>query len=198
MPLRVPVLIPLLMHVKDFWTFLWIRSPILWLIYCLLFLSLKSVPCFAAVDQFKLVTLSSLHEIVDHLKPSGSPTDPVPPRFCKEIISVLWPWILVNNSLYSGVVPTIVKHATVQPLFKKPGLDPSVPSNFGPISMPFLSKSLEKIAYNQMRAVYVKNDGLEGFSLFLRVFMALSLHCRGFLMTSSRLQIQGTMSSLFF
>ena len=43
-------------------------------------------------------------------------------------------------------------HAIVQPLIKKKNLDPSVLSNFRPISkLPILSKVLEKVAYAQLQ-----------------------------------------------
>lgn len=47
------------------------------------------------------------------------------------------------------MVPVV--HAVVQPLIKKPGLDPTVMANFRPISkLPFVSKILEKIVYSQL------------------------------------------------
>ena len=94
-----------------------------------------------------------------------------------------------------GLVPKIFKHATVQPLIKKPGLDPSALSNFRPISkFPFISNVLEKMIYNQMKAFLHKRDcktsrvsffkSLHGTeSSLLRVF-------KDILLTSS--QIQGT------
>ncbi len=76
-----------------------------------------SVLCSAVFDKFELVTLSVLHEIVGHLKPSGSPYDAVPPRFVKEVFPTVGPSVLavVNSSLSSGVVPENFKHAVVQP-----------------------------------------------------------------------------------
>lgn len=79
------------------------------------------------------MTLSVLQEIVDHLKPSGSPHDPVPPPLFKEVFPTVGPSVLaVNSSLSSGVVPKNFKHAVVQPLIKKPGLDPVDLVNFRP------------------------------------------------------------------
>ncbi len=62
------------------------------------------------------MTLSVLHDIVGHLKPSGSPYDAVPPRFVKEVFPTVGPSVLavVNSSLSSGVVPENFKHAVVQ------------------------------------------------------------------------------------
>lgn len=39
---------------------------------------------------------------------------------------------IINSSLSYGVVPVSFKHALVQPLLKKPGLDHTVLANFSP------------------------------------------------------------------
>lgn len=75
--------------------------------------------------------------------------------FFKEVFPTVGPYVLavVNSSLSSGVVPKNFKHAVVQPLIKKPGLDPVDLANFRPISkLPFLSKILEKIVCSQLMA----------------------------------------------
>lgn len=111
------------------------------------------VPCSAVLDTFEPVTLPVAQEIVNHLKPSGSPDDTVPPRLFKEVFPTIGPSCLtvINSSLSSGVVPVNLKHAAVQPLLKKPGLDPAVLANYRPISkLPFFSKILEKIVYSQL------------------------------------------------
>lgn len=62
------------------------------------------------------------------------------------------------------MVPKIFKHAVVQPLLKKPGLDPTDLANFRPISrLPFISKILEKIICNQITAFLKENNILEVF-----------------------------------
>uniref|UniRef100_A0A8C4T619 Reverse transcriptase domain-containing protein n=1 Tax=Erpetoichthys calabaricus TaxID=27687 RepID=A0A8C4T619_ERPCA len=66
--------------------------------------------------------------------------------------------------LSSGVVPNLFKLAIVQPLIKKPSLDPTVLSNFRPISkLPFLSKILERSVYIQLKAFLDKSDFLKVF-----------------------------------
>ena len=60
---------------------------------------------------------------------------------------------LINLSL-SGSVPYQFKHAVVQPLLKKPNLDPSDFKNYRLISkLPFLSKLLEKTVAEQLTTV---------------------------------------------
>ena len=62
----------------------------------------------------------------------------------------------------SGCIPAVFKHAVVQPLIKKHNIDPSVLSNFRPISkLPFLSN--EKVVLNQLQSHLDFNDILEKF-----------------------------------
>ena len=87
-----------------------------------------------------------------------------------------------------------LKHANVQPLLKKPGLDPAVLANYRPISkLPFFSKILEKIVYSQLMDFLNEENILEIFqsgfktlhsteSALLRVFNDIFLatdsgHC---------------------
>ena len=71
---------------------------------------------------------------------------------------------LINTCHLSGSVPAAFKHAVVQPLLKKDNLDPSVLSNFRPISkLPFLSKILEKVVLTQLQTFLINNDIYEKF-----------------------------------
>uniref|UniRef100_A0A3B4X257 Reverse transcriptase domain-containing protein n=1 Tax=Seriola lalandi dorsalis TaxID=1841481 RepID=A0A3B4X257_SERLL len=150
-----------------------------------------SVPCSAVLDRFESVPLSDLQDTVGHLKPSGSPNDAVPSRLFKEVFPTVGPSVLavINSSLSSGVVPKNFKHAVVQPLIKKTGLDSAVLANYRPISkLPFLSKLLEKTVYNQLMSFLEEHDILEVFqsgfkslhsteSALLRVFNDILLTC---------------------
>ena len=116
--------------------------------------------------EFNTLTLSQLEELVSHIKPSGSPYDAVPPHFFKEIFSSIGKSVLtiINSSLSSGVVPVSFKHAVVQPLLKKPGLDPTVLANFRPISkLPLISKILEKVVHTQLKSHLDEHDIHEVF-----------------------------------
>ena len=58
---------------------------------------------------------------------------------------------IVNSSLQSGIFPDSLKTAVVRPLLKKHNLDPSVLSNYRPISnLPFLGKVIEKNIFHQL------------------------------------------------
>uniref|UniRef100_A0A3B5Q121 Reverse transcriptase domain-containing protein n=1 Tax=Xiphophorus maculatus TaxID=8083 RepID=A0A3B5Q121_XIPMA len=125
-----------------------------------------AVKCSTALSQFEPVTLSLIHETVGHLKASGSAADILPPRLFKEVLPVLGISItaIINSSLITGVVPKPFKQASLQPLIKKPGLDPFLLSNFRPISkLPFMSKILEKVVYNQLKAYLDVHNILEDF-----------------------------------
>ena len=60
------------------------------------------------------------------------------------------------------MVPKLCKHAIVQPLIKKRGLDPADLANFRPISkLPFLAKILEKTVCSQLMAFLNEHNILE-------------------------------------
>uniref|UniRef100_A0A8C6LXF7 Reverse transcriptase domain-containing protein n=1 Tax=Nothobranchius furzeri TaxID=105023 RepID=A0A8C6LXF7_NOTFU len=87
------------------------------------------------------------------MKPSGSPDDVIPPRLLKEVFPLISNSVLgiINSSLTLAEVPHAFKHAVLQPILKKPSLDPTDYYNLRPISkLPFLSKFLEKIVYEQL------------------------------------------------
>lgn len=109
----------------------------------------------AALDTFVPIALPALLDIIRLLRPSFCPSDTIPPRLLKDISGTIGPTFLsiINKSLSSGCVPAAFKHATVKPLLKKKGMDPTVLSNFRPISqLPFLSKVLEKVVYAQLQS----------------------------------------------
>ncbi len=67
-------------------------------------------------------------------------------------------------------IPDYMKYATVRPLLKKPNLDPSVYSNFRPISnFPFIAKILEKVVFNQLQDFLSANSILDTFQSGFRV-----------------------------
>ena len=114
--------------------------------------------------QFEPVSLSILQDTVS--QPSGSPADVIPPRLFKEVLATIGPSVLeiVNSSLSSDTAPGDFKHAAVRPLLKKTGLDPSLCSNFRPISnLSYISKILEKVGYNQLSPFLEENGITELF-----------------------------------
>uniref|UniRef100_A0A3Q2WWY2 Reverse transcriptase domain-containing protein n=1 Tax=Haplochromis burtoni TaxID=8153 RepID=A0A3Q2WWY2_HAPBU len=119
--------------------------------------SVQSPPpvCSAVLEQFVPVSLKDLTAIVSGLRSSHCPSDSLPPSLLKNTFNIVGPFILklINTSLATGCIPLCFKQAVVQPLLKKQNLDPTVLSNYRPISkLPFLSKVLEKVVYLQLQA----------------------------------------------
>lgn len=82
-------------------------------------------------------------------------SDCLAPSLLKNTFNTVGPFILrlINMSLATGCVPSCFKQAIAQPLLKKHNLDPTVLSNYRPISkLPFLSKVLEKVVYLELQA----------------------------------------------
>ena len=79
--------------------------------------------------------------------------DAFPTPLLLECLDSLLPCItaVFNNSLVSGVFPSVYKSALVKPLLKKMSLDPDDLKNYRPVSnLPFLSKVLERILLSQL------------------------------------------------
>lgn len=125
-----------------------------------------SVPplCLGVLHQFEPISIFSLSEVVHHLRPTNCPSDSIPSRFIREVFDTVGPCILslINTCLVSGHVPSAFKHAVVQPLLIKKNLNPSVLSNFRPISkLSFLSKVLEKVVSMQLQTFLINNNVYE-------------------------------------
>ena len=71
---------------------------------------------------------------------------------------------IINSSLQSGIFPSALKLAIIKPILKKHNLDAEVISNYRPISnLPFLSKLLERIVYDQLNTFLGSNGILDTF-----------------------------------
>ena len=85
--------------------------------------------------------------------------DPMPSTLvskCEDLVPVLTK--IIDNSLQSGPFPDIWKEALVFPLLKKPGLD-VIFKMFRPISnLSFVSKLIERDAFNQIHGHLVSNN----------------------------------------
>uniref|UniRef100_A0A8C2XFQ1 Reverse transcriptase domain-containing protein n=1 Tax=Cyclopterus lumpus TaxID=8103 RepID=A0A8C2XFQ1_CYCLU len=69
---------------------------------------------------------------------------------------------LINTSLSTGCFPNSLRPARVNPLLKKPTLDPSEVNNYRPVSLlPFLSKTLEQAISNQVSSHLHSNNLLD-------------------------------------
>lgn len=110
------------------------------------------------------------------MKPTNCPLDIVTGKLLVEVFNIV------------GPSPAALKHAVVRPLLKKLPLEPSVLSNFIPVShLPFLSEVLEKVVCKQLQSFFEDNDVFDQFqsryrschsteSALLKVHNAI-LHC---------------------
>ena len=74
-----------------------------------------------------------------------------------------------NNSLVSGVFPSVCKSALVKPLLKKVSLDPDDLKNYRPVSnLSFLSKVLERIVLSQLNEHLNHNNLLNPLQVSLQ------------------------------
>ena len=87
--------------------------------------------------------------------------DPLPTSLIVECLEQLLPAVtaVINQSLHTGVFPSVFKEAIVKPLLKKTSLDPNSLKNYRPISnLSFLSKVTEKIVLSQLSAYLNANN----------------------------------------
>ena len=96
----------------------------------------NSPPLFARLTTFQPIPLTTLQETILHMKSSTCALDSIPTSFLKEVLDTVGPSILdiLNCSLATGVFPNSLKSALVQPLLKKPSLDPLILNHYRPIS----------------------------------------------------------------
>ena len=112
-----------------------------------------SEPVSSLWSSFQSVSFADISALVTKMKPSSCSSDVIPYRLFVKVFDTIGPWVtkMVNLSLSTGVFPNSFKHAVVEPLLKKTGLDPTDLSNYRPISkLPFLSKILEKVVSEQL------------------------------------------------
>ncbi len=122
--------------------------------------------CSAVFDQFEPVSISALKKAVLQMNPTNCPSDIIPTKLLVEVFNIVRPPLLifVNSSLRSGSILAALKHAVVRPLLKKPQLDPSILSNFRPVShLPFLSKVSEKVVFLQLQSFLQSNNIFDKF-----------------------------------
>ncbi len=94
---------------------------------------------------------------------------------------------LFDKCLCTGSVPASFKVGTVTLILKKPSLDSSVLNNFRPISvLPFISKVLEKIVFEQLQSFLSCNGISEMFQSGFK-----SVH-------STKIALLRVLNSIFF
>src|SRR3984885_8230076 len=110
-------------------------------------------PTDCRLSTLDLLTDLELRRLILASPPKSSELDPVPAFLIQESIDILLPFLtlLCNASLRDGTLPESQKRPIITPILKQSGLDPSVLSNYRPISnVSFLSKIIEKIVATQL------------------------------------------------
>ena len=118
-------------------------------------------PC---LPSFSPLTDTEVSQLLLSHHPTTCALDPIPSSLLQAITPDILPFItsLVNSSLSSGCFPSSFKKAYITPLLKKPTLDPSTIQNYRPVSLlPFLSKTIERAASNQLSAFFSQNNLLD-------------------------------------
>ena len=111
------------------------------------------VPPGCSFLLFQPISEKDLRDIILKSKPTSCPLDALPTPLLLENLDVLLPTLtqIVNDSLLSGIFPSVFKTAIVTPLLKKPTLDVNVLKNYRPVSnLSFLSKITEKVVLKQL------------------------------------------------
>ena len=77
--------------------------------------------------SFQPITTDYLHSVVTKFAPKSCELDPIPTSLLLECLDTVLPAMIsiINDSLKSGVFPSIYKSAIVTPLLKKPTLNPN-------------------------------------------------------------------------
>jgi hypothetical protein len=120
-------------------------------------------PPHCSLEIWDPTTEHELEKIIMASPPASCGLDPIPTSLLKQCVNPLLPAIttIVNNSLLTGNVPPAFKLAHVTPLIKKASLDPTVLSNYRPVSnLPFVSKVLEKVVSSRLTS-YLEDNGLQ-------------------------------------
>ena len=108
------------------------------------------LPGLAAFDE---VSPDEVEKLLSDTATKQCELDSVPVRLLKTLRHVFAPILalLINISLSQATLPEAHKHAIIRPRLKKPGLDPSDPANYRPISnLSFVSKLIERVVHRQL------------------------------------------------
>ena len=114
-----------------------------------------------SLSHFSPIPFTDLISIIKAVSSSSCSLDLDPPKILNNFSSFFYPSILnlLNLSLASSKFPTSFKSSIVTPILKKISLDPSIISNYRPLSnLSFLSKILEKAIYLQLSNFLLSNN----------------------------------------
>ena len=102
-------------------------------------------PQFKMLSQFKLLNPQDA---------KNSAHNPIPASLIKDIIEILIPHVcnIVNTSIKTCIVPPLLKHSVITPIYKQKQLDVDDVSNYRPISqLPIMSIIMERHVAEQLQ-----------------------------------------------
>ena len=126
--------------------------------------TLPSSSSSQTLSSFTPLSACQVLTLVTSARPTTCPLDPIPSHILQSIAPDLLPFLthVIKTSLCTGCFTNSLKEARVNPLLKKPTLDPSAVNNYRPVSLlPFVSKTLERAIYNQLSSYLNHNNRLD-------------------------------------
>jgi hypothetical protein len=124
------------------------------------------IPCQSKLQNLAATSPEEISSIVMKSSKTSCALDPIPTSLLRDLLPVLAPIIanLVNSALSSGKFPSDHKSAIVQPLLKKPTLDPEILKNYRPVSnLSFISKVIEKVIAARLLDHMTKNNMMDPY-----------------------------------
>jgi hypothetical protein len=119
------------------------------------------LPCQSTLTSYSPVTVADICHLLSQTPNKQCTLDSVPAWLVKALKATL-PDILtrlINSSLLSGNFPPSKKRALVMPVLKIPQMDPTVSSNYRPMSnLSFISKLLDRVVVKQLTTYLDAND----------------------------------------
>ena len=112
-----------------------------------------SNPSKSKLMIFRPTNITEITSFIKNSSKASCSQDPIPTSLIHETLPALAPIIteIVNLSLASGVFPSQLKSAIVNPLLKKVGLDREILKNYRPVSnLPYLAKVIEKVIASRL------------------------------------------------
>ena len=113
----------------------------------------ESSPASVSLSRFSPITFTDLITIIKSVSSASCSLDLIPPKIFNDLFSSFYPIILnlINLSLATSKFPISSKSSIITPILKKTSFDPSIISNYRPISnLSFFSKILEKALHLQL------------------------------------------------
>ena len=111
--------------------------------------------------EFRPVSEDDVRKLINQSTIKSCDLDPLPASLLSHCLDDLLPHLtsVINDSLQSGIFPSLYKAAIVKPLLKKSSLDPENLKNYRPVSnLSFFSKITEKVVLNQLTSHLLEHN----------------------------------------